>query len=165
MGYSSLHFFNIEYWYCVIISLFGSKCTDTELIASGLGTTTPSGSFGGATPRLGFWEWLFGIRSGAGDAGSSGAAHGGVFGPIFAFIGGVFGVLWGIYSVLAYMASFLLFLLIIGSLAGIILIRMRDEERYGNLPLAAEKLHPLRGRWQMLLDHSMSSDPARWRDA
>ncbi len=168
-GYAYLHFFNIQYWYCVAISLFGNRCADVELgIASGLASTTGGvsaqigdhvGNASQTVSQPGFWDWLFGTYT----LGGMGLI-GGIFGPIITVISAVFSGIWAFYSALAYSASFLLLLLILGSLGGILLIRFKGEERYGNLPPAVEKPHPLRARWQELLEDTMSADPKRWRE-
>ena len=157
MNYVYLHFFNIQYWYCVIISIFGRHCTYVDtygISAPAMATTTAS------VPRVGFWQWLFGVTG----SGAS-AAPTGFFGTLFGVIAGIIGFLWALYSAIAYTAAFLLFLLLVGSLGGLFLIRMRERDVYGNLPLAAEWPHPLRGRWQALLGSSMSSNPLQWKEA
>jgi hypothetical protein len=169
MGYHYIHFFNIEYWYCVIVSLFGAKCTDATLSSVGL----PSGGAGGISGTTvpvqapGFWEWLFGLGSGAGAASSAGTAAGptGFFGTLFFGIAAFVGALWALFSLFAYLLSFLLFLLIVFSLAGLFFIRIEEQARYGNLAPATNRTHPLRARWQTLIEYSMSSDPKRWKEA
>jgi hypothetical protein len=177
MNYAYIRFFNIQYWYCVIISLFGNHCTYTDLgtvsavplagqaaQAGNVATTTAQAA--GPVAHPGFWDWLFGITN-APEASSATASSAppGIFGTILIFIVGTLGFLWALYSVLAYFVSFLLLLLIIVSLAGIFIIRMEDEARYGNLSPEAAKLHPRLGRWQALLDNAMTSDPKRWRES
>ena len=168
MGYAYIHFFNIEYWYCVIISLFGQHCTTTELqIAggSGISTTTAGVAQVPTGAPVGFWEWLFGMGGNGAGAGAGGAAaEPTFFGALIGFFGAIFGFVWGIFSFVAFFASFLLVLAILGCLLGIMLIRMEDAARYGNLPPAAEKPHPLRMRWQELLQNAMSESPVKWRE-
>ena len=169
MNYAYIRFFNIQYWYCVIISLFGNHCTYTDLgsvsgQAGNVATTTAQAVGSAAKPS--FWDWLFGItNSTATSGGAVSSAPSGVFGTILTLIVGTFGFLWALYSVLAYFVSFLLLLVIVSALVGIFIIRVEDEARYGNLPPEAEKLHPRLGRWQILLDNAMSADPKRWRES
>jgi len=168
MNYVYLHFFNIQYWYCVIISIFGAKCTYVDSYtgqtfgtggASGVnvGTSTGSGVVGTVHPS--FWDWLFGVNS----SGAS-AAPTGFFGTLFAIIAGIFGFLWALFSTIAYIAAFLLFLIIVISLIGLLFIRIRDGEMYANIAPAKDHIHPLRGRWQDLLASVMSSNPSGWKD-
>lgn len=147
MNYAYLHFFNIQYWYCVIVSLFGYHCTATGAIEANISAP------GAGIVRPGFWGWLFGIGSGSASG----------LGAVFAVAGAVFGTLWSFYSALAYVFSFFLALFIAGLLLGIFLLRVREHAEYGNLPSAAEASHPSRKRWQELLNDAMSADPKRWR--
>ena len=171
MGY--IHFFNLEYWYCVLISLFGTKCTTTELAVSGVSMPTPTtGSISGTVPHAaapGFWDWLFGsLTGGSGGAGSGSflsSVSGGPLGAIFGAIGLIFAALWALVNVVAFALSFLLLALILVSVVGIFVIRLAEHERYGNLAPSAERVHPLRARWQGLLEDAMSADPKRWRSA
>jgi hypothetical protein len=134
MNYSYIHFFNIQYWYCVVISWFGNHCENTGTIS--VNTEVAQAGNPGAVTAPGFWDWLLGIH----------------------------GFIWTLFSIIAYMASFALFILIIACLAGLFLIRLRDQELYGNLPRAVEKPHPLRSRWQGLLESTMSATPAKWKE-
>lgn len=176
-GYAYLHFFNLQYWYCVIISLFGGHCTNAQLgIDSNIATSTIGAGTAGGQGAQNFWQWLFGTHPGA-SSGSSGSSFFDSFAhnPIVAGIANVLGFFWGIFggvitflwllfSGISYLVSFLLLLLLLGSLVGIFLIQMKDSERYGDLPPAIEKRHPLRARWQELLEGAMSSDPKRWKE-
>lgn len=153
MNYQYLQFFNIQYWYCVVVSLFGAECTTTDTISGGVATTTA------AVSKPGFWEWLFGV-SGSGAS----SAPTGFFGTLFAVIGGVFGFLWALYSAIAFIVSFFLFVAILWFLIGIFLIRAHNQELYGTLSPASEGQHPLRSRWQALIEDAMSSDPKRWKE-
>lgn len=174
MSYYYLKFLNLQYWYCVIYSLFGGKCTTTDYgtpdIPVPRAPTVPS--TGASASRPGFWDWLFGVHSGnTGTAVDAPVAHSGFFGSLFdgilfvvGIVGAILSFLWSLYSILAYMVSAILALAILTSLFGIAFVRFRELSTYSTLPPAAEHEHPLRSRWQSLLDDSMSSDPKRWRE-
>jgi hypothetical protein len=169
---SFLQFFNLQYWYCVIYSLFGGQCTDVDSLSAG-NTGDAAINVPAVTPppsHTGFWGWLFG----RGDSGVSTAAsvtHTGFFGGILdavLFVAGIIGALisflWALYAIIAYIVSGLLVLGILGMLVGLFLIRSEDSLRYGELAPAASTIHPLRGRWSSLLDGAMSADPKKWRE-
>lgn len=168
MNYEYIHFFNIQYWYCVIISLLGKHCTYTDLgtisVQAGNIATTTTNAVASVT-KPSFWGWLFGTAAQTSSASTVANAQPSILGTMFAVIAGIVGFLWSLFSVFAYLASFFLFLLILGTLLGLFIIHMEDEARYGNLAPAAEKKHPRLGRWQVLLDNAMSTDPKRWREA
>jgi len=169
MTYAYLRFFNIQYWYCVISSWFGGKCTDTQFtVTSGTASTTDV-SIGEGGQHVGFWDWLFGVHSASGTSG--GLLHQGLFGAIESAVGflgtvfgGIFGWLWSILSAVSFLGSFLLFLGIIGTLIGIVYLQKREEMRVGNLPPQPEGTHPLRERWQTLIENAMSADPREWKE-
>lgn len=172
MTYAYLRFFNIQYWYCVISSWFGGRCTDTGFIGSTDVSANGSLSAGsGNAAPTSFWDWLFGVRPADASA-SSGVVHTGFFGGIEnavaflgAIFGGVFGFLWSAVSLLSFLISFLLLLVVVVSVVGLVVIRLEEEERYGNLPPAKERTHPLRARWQALIESAMSQNPKGWREA
>lgn len=169
MTYPYLEFFNLQYWYCVFISFVGQHCTYVQGGGVVVSATTTAAT-AGSSAHVGFWQWLFGFsnaaRSGASATGSGSSllAPTGILGTTVAFVAAFLGFVWAFYSFFAYLASLLLFLLILASIGGIAYIRMEDDVRYGNLPPATEKKHPLKGRWDALLEGAMSSDPKRWRE-
>ena len=101
---------------------------------------------GSAEAGESFWGWLFFDN------------------PVFIFIAKLLGILWSLYSVLAYTASFFLFIVIVGSIAGLFLLRAREQAKYANLPPAEAREHPLSERWHALLEDTMSSDPLKWKE-
>lgn len=173
---SYLRFFNLQYWYCVVYSLFGGKCTDVDPTQSGIIDSGVPIQTVPSTPvvnvpatRPGFWSWLFG---GGNDSTVHVAAvpHTGFFGGILdtvIFVAGIIGALlsfmWALYTILAYVVSGLLVIAILGMLLGLFLIRSEDSLRYGELAPTSSAVHPLRGRWSALLDGAMSADPKLWR--
>ncbi len=163
MNIEYIRFLNLEYVFCVIYSLFGGKCA-TDLDSQGIGTidgiagvgstTTPSTlpgvlpvDIGLASGTQGFFQTLIDTITFAGTV-----------------IGGAFVLLWAMYSALAYTVSGLLLMLILSSLAGLMVIRYREMALYGTLPRSPSSKHPLKKRWQELLDHAMSTDPKLWKE-
>lgn len=161
MQYAYIHFFNIQYWYCVFVSLLGKHCTYTDIGVTVGNATTTAATLPVARP--GFWSWLFGGSASGAVGATSGSP--GIIGTFFGVIFAIIGLIWTLYSVLAYFASFLLILMIATALVGLLVLRAEDEGRYGNLSPAPERAHPRLLRWQALLDNAMSSDPKRWREA
>ncbi len=157
MNYQYLKFLNLQYWYCIIYSLFGGRCTETQLgipsvdvnaqITAGGTTATTTTAVTAAHQTAHWWSSLVEGGSAVGTA-------------ILAFLS----LLWGIYSAIAYTVSGVLALSIIGSATGLILLRMRELATYSTLPQAPVAAHTLRNRWQSLLDNAMSTDPKRWRE-
>lgn len=164
-----LKFLNLQYWYCVIYSLLGGKCADVEPLTAGVELIgVPSGTLEPVAP-VGFWSWLFGPH-GSGVSAPN-APYSGFLGSfldtgifILGLIGGLIAFIWALYSTLAYIASGLLFLAIIGLLVGLFFIRMQEAALYGTLPPATNVVHPLRDRWQELLNGAMTNEPKRWRE-
>lgn len=170
--YEHLKFLNLQYWYCIVYSLFGGKCTTVDEV--GIDGTLPNanlsanlniGSVPTPPPGAGtdFWGWLFGSLGQSSDA----AAHTGLFGAVvqtLAFIGGILAFLWGIFSVLSYTLSGLLILLILGSAFGLLYIRYRELALYGTVAKSATKSGQHRSRWQLVLDRGMSVSPKDWRE-
>ena len=167
---SYIHFFNLEYWFCIIGSLFGAKCTTVELASAGISTTSAnlpnvSGAAHASASAPGFWEWLLGSFFGGASGSGSSIFTSGPLGAALSVFGLIFSMLWSAVNVVAFMLSFLLAAVILVSVAGVFLIRLAEHERYGNLAPAAARTHPLRARWQALLEDAMSADPKRWRSA
>ncbi len=167
MTYEYLKFLNLQWWYCVIYSLFGGRCTYVDEFGNilpedgtGIATTTPVHT--GASGSVDFWQWLFGGGASSGNE-YSGAFAGlvNVFAPLVA----VFGFLWAVYSALAYTLSGLLILLILGAGIGLLMIRYRELSMYGTLSPKSAAVSGLRSRWQLLLDQAISTDPKQWRAA
>lgn len=170
MTYEYLKFLNLQWWYCVIYSMFGGKCTYVDefgnpISADGvdIATTATTTKSGGAVD---FWSWLFG-GGGAGAAGTSAGNAGAFAGLVKAFapLVAVLGFLWGIFSALAYTISGLLFLLILGAGIGLLMIRWSELAMYSTLPPKSAVSSGLRSRWQLLLDQAISTDPKAWRSA
>ena len=166
--YEYLKFLNLEWWYCLVFSLFGGKCTTVESVSGNVPDASLSvPSVASSSPSsVSFWDWLFGSAAhGGGEYTGPFAAIVNALAPLFAVLGGFLGALWAFYSALAYTLSGILILLIIGAALGLLFIRYRDIELYGTLPpkpLAAGKS---RSRWQTLLDKAISPDPKAWRAA
>lgn len=168
-----LQYLNVQYWYCVFYSIFGGKCTpvdsatlnvQAELSATSTNMQVPTG-------KIGFWQWLFGGGQGSDVVTNAPIVHTGLFGPLadaVFFVGGLIGAvvsfLWSLYSALAYSLSGILFLALIGLLAYLFFLRLGEAELYGTLPPAETTIHPLRERWELLLDGARSNDPKRWRE-
>ncbi len=172
--YEYLKFLNLQWWYCVIYSLFGGKCTYVDEF----GNVIPDGSVGGSgtttipvssnTGDIGFWEWLFGTGGVGAGAGGGGAEHAGFFSGILTALApvlAVLGFLWALFSVISYTISGILMLVIAGSLVGLIMIRYEELAMYGTLPPRTVSNTGLRSRWQLLLDQAISTDPKAWRAA
>ncbi len=166
--YEHFKFLNLQYIYCIIYSMFGGRCTTVDDVTGepiatstiSVGTPIPNGS--GA---IDFWTWLFG--------GGHGAAHPvaqpqtGIFGALadfVTFIGGILAALWGIFSVLSYTLSGLLFLIVLGSFFGLLYIRYQELSLYGTLPKDTAQTWQMRSRWQLILDKGMSASPKDWKD-
>lgn len=173
--YEYLKFLNLQWWYCVIYSLFGGKCTYVDEFGNVLpdgsvgSSATSSASVSSSSGDLSFWEWLFGVsdtQSGVGPTG--GAEHAGFFSGIvtaLAPVFGVLGILWALFSFISYAISGLLILVILGSLVGLAMIRYEEIALYGTLPPRSVSNSGLRSRWQLLLDQAISTDPKAWRAA
>ena len=167
-----LSYVNIQYWYCVIYSMFGGRCTEVGSINGSVDATLSAGAnVGASASEVDFWSWLFGGNASASSVSTSApVVHGGLFGPIldtiFFFgnlIGTLISFLWSVYSFLAYTVSGLLFLAIVGLLVYLFSIRFSEGALYGSLPAQSINVHPLRDRWQTLLDGTRSNDPKLWR--
>lgn len=157
MDYGFLRFLNLEYWYCLVYSLFGGGCgyLDGPDVSVGLGGSSisaGSASTAGETLIAGPFGAFFNFLSTVG---------GGVFQTVLEVLAAV----WAFYSGLAYTLSGFLVMSIIGSLLGILFIRYREISKYGVLPPESADAHPLKTRWNTLLHGAMSGDPTHWRDS
>jgi hypothetical protein len=138
-----LHYLNLQYWYCIIYSLVGGKCTDASLAV----VTKPKGPQGHAA----FDALLNTLSSGA-----------------LSFWHGISGVVtwvWHLYSAIAYSYSGLLAFSIASALAGLVFIRLREAGTYGTLSPAKEKDDSRMKRWKELLALAMTTDPKQWKNA
>ncbi len=165
-----LQFFNIQYWYCVIYSIFGGKCADVGSDAGvapaqtvATGWSTPAAPAPAPTQSGDFFSWLFG-------ANGAGVHHTGFFGPlfdmfavVFAIVGIILGFIWALYSILAYLASLALLVIIIVSVVGLFAIRSEEALRYGNLPHASAIPRSRVDRWRPLIHGAMTTDPRQWK--
>jgi hypothetical protein len=156
MTFYYLKFLNVEYWYCLIYSIFGGKCTkfdavpvDAQIGAGGLASTTDA--VNAATSSA---------------AASTGFFHSIVEAVLFigTVIGGVLTFFWTLYTAIAYTFSGILILLILAAASGLFFIRYRELSLYGTLPAHHKKTNALADRWQSLLSDAMSSDPKHWRE-
>jgi len=166
-----LKYINLQYWYCLIYSIFGGKCTEVDPVigSASAGISASAATAPDTQGSSDFWGWLFGGNGGA-ATGATPAAHTGIFGPLVdgvffigSAIGAVISFIWSVYSFLAYTVSGLLFIAIIGLLFYLFSIRFNEGALYGALPPAKAVVHPLRERWHLLLEGARSSDPKRWR--
>lgn len=176
---TQIPFLNLQYFYCLIAGIFGKGCD----AGVGVGTTTlPSVDIATTTiPQSGggFWSWLwpFGSSGGSGGAGVGGSGDVGFWASFLndAFpepvrdaiisIGSFFAFLWGLFSWVSYSVSGLLLLVIVGSVVGLVFIRLREWGEYGTLPARDPTKSYGWSRWQDLLDEVMATDPKRWKAA
>lgn len=142
MGWTGwLHFLNLQYWYCLIYSLFGGHCADSEVPAP-----PPDEQGYGA-----FHAFISGVWTG-----------------ILVFwhaISGVATWLWHLFSAVSYAYSGIVALAIATALAGLMIVRFREVILYGTLPPAEEKDDSRLRRWKELLTMAMSTDPKAWKAA
>jgi len=156
--YGFLRFLNLEYWYCLVYSLFGGGCGSLNL-------PDPSLDIGGASISSGLATTTVvdgGITGGNGGFLASLSVLGGT---AWQAIGGVLVSIWTLYSGFAYTVSGFLAMSILGSVLGVLFIRYLELSKYGVLPPEAADAHPLRTRWNKLLEGAMSSDPREWRES
>lgn len=132
-----LRFLNLEFWYCVIYSIFGGRCASVAPVG---GPAEPSGL------SLFFDSVLRGIAI-AWEVASA-ALH----------------ALWSVYSTLAYSVSGMFALSLISTAGGLIWLRYTELKKYGHLPPEPEGSHGMRGRWDALLERAMSTNPKEWRE-
>ena len=163
-----LKFINLQYFFCLVYSLFGGKCAEPPKVdvslsgGASVGTTTIDGVNGT-------------LASGTAELPNPALTPdltpiGGLFHSIsetVLFTGQVIvsaiAFLWAIYSAVAYTVSGLLFMVILSSLSGLVILRYRELALYGSLPRTHTGTKPARSRWQELLGHAMSTEPKRWR--
>jgi len=147
---SWLHFLNLQYWYCLVYSLFGGECTYLdELRAEGV--DVPFDGVAGTAPHVSFFERVVDIFSSVGSA---------IWDPISAVVSFV----WHVYSALAWGISAFLFFAILSAFAGLVYIRLRELHTYGTVAPEEEKTDPRHSRWEELLEYAKSTDPKLWRD-
>lgn len=156
------YFLNLQYWFCIIYSLFGGGCTYLdELRAEGVDV-----AFDGITPDT----------SGSSGTPNTGTEPGGVFEQVLGQfsesasvvldpIVSVFSFIWNAYSVLAWSVSGFLFLAILIALAGLLYIRFRELYTFSTLPPEVQRDDPRHNRWEELLEFAKSTDPKLWRQA
>lgn len=139
----TLHFLNLQYWYCLFYSFFGDGCA----FMRDLETDAP-------TPEetKGIFEFLVDAFSGFGSG-------------LFGVVGGVIATLWGWFSALSYGLSFFLGALILFALFGLLMVRLRERGVYGTLPPEDATASEARTVWENLLEDAKSTDPKRWRAA
>jgi hypothetical protein len=162
MTFQYLKFLNVQYWYCIIYSLFGGKCAPIDAVDIDAHIGIGDGAqFGSTTGSVG------NVSTTTPDV----AAQGGLFHSVFetlvfvgSVLGGIFSIVWSVYSALAYTVSGILILLILASASGLFFIRYRELTLYGTLPLEHKVINPTTDRWRLLLENAMSTDPKRWRD-
>lgn len=181
---SQFYFINLEYWYCIIYSLFGGRCAPVSQIdpninaslqaASSTTETVVGAAESGAREGS---SWLFRLFSG--DApGVSQATQSAVETPpgflssvfeaggfVFGVIGGILWFVWSLYSAIALTVSGILFLIIIGSLFGLLFIRYREIALYASLPPQPVTENAIRAKWQKMLSGAMSNEPKAWRES
>lgn len=147
------YFLNLQYWYCVIYSLFGGSCTYLdELRAEGVDVAFDGINPGEVGETKGVFEQMMDQFSGGVSA---------VFDPIVS----VFTFIWDAYSVLAWSVSGFLFFAILSALAGLLYIRFREMYTYSTLPPEVKKDGPRTNCWEELLEYAKSTDPKLWRQA
>lgn len=154
-----LYFLNLQYWYCIIYSLFGGGCTYLEqLRAEGVdvpfdGVSAPSAGAPPVAETSGFFSRVFDAYSGA-------------FSAIWEPISGFVSFLWNAYSAAAFAVSGFLALAILVAVVGLLYIRFRELYTYSTLPPQEDKKDdPRTNRWHELLEHAKSTDPKAWRHA
>lgn len=165
MEYPVLKFLNIQYFFCIIYSLFGGKCTEVDEFGNVINDTSAELSAATTTPQnLDFWAWLFGGQP-AGGAPVEPTGFAGFLVSVGSAVGDVFSVIWGFVSAISYTMSGIMILLIIGAAVGLFFIRSAESEKYKTLPPATERESHSRQRWQSLLDRAISTNPKEWRGA
>lgn len=140
-----LHFLNLQYWYCIIYSLFGGRCTSTGEIIVDVPPTPPVEGYGA------FQAFIDTV-------------WGGLLAAWHPLSGGVAWV-WHAYSAVAYAYSGFLAFAIASALAGFIFIRFREAGTYGTLPPKEEKDDSRMKRWKELLSLAMTTEPKQWKVA
>lgn len=133
-----LRFLNLEFWYCVIYSLFGGRCALVGPVAA---SGEPSS----------FSLFLNSVLDSVGI--------------VWEVISTAFHALWSLYSTLAYSVSGMLALSLVSTVGGLMWLRYTELKKYGRLPPEPKGSHGMRGRWEALLEQAMSTNPKEWREA
>ncbi len=166
---SYIPFLNLQYFYCIIASFFGTECTDTTLQGSDLVVVPDAAGTSG-----GFWSWLWPFGHTAADVGTAGAAGIGFWSALFsslpepiqaAFLIGavVLGTAWAAFSFVSYALSGVLILIIAASIGMLALAEIRERTRtVPHLTRSSGKSYGW-SRWQDVLNEAMATDPRRWR--
>jgi len=149
---SYFHFLNLEYWFCIIYSLFGGKCA---VVGGGDGSLDGASIEGGTATSTATEQATTGFFSVLAEVGNG----------MWQVVGPPLTAFWSVYSTLAYSISGLLFLGIVGSLLGLAFLRYQERSMYGRLPPEPPGSHRMESRWHILLDRAMSSDPKEWRES
>src|SRR3989344_430927 len=138
-----LHFLNLQYWYCIIYSTFGGHCAYLDELRK-TKDELPQGQ-----------DFFASIAQS-------------IFSAAVIFWNSISDIalwVWHAYSTLAYAVSGFLAFAVISAILGLAFIRMREMSTYGTLPPASDEENPREGRWQVLLEDAMSTDPKRWKSA
>lgn len=143
-----LHFLNLQYWYCLIYSVFGGEC--------GFLDKPDKQPLDTVVQNKGVFETLFDTLY---------VFYASTLRPILHVVGGGVSFLWDAYSALAWTVSGILFFVILSALIGFLFIRFRELYTYGTLPPEEKKDNPVHDRWQELLEYAKSTDPKLWRKA
>jgi len=138
-----LHFLNLQYWYCVIFSLFGGRCGYLEELKASK-PEVPDGP--------GFFSQFI-------DTATA------IFGSVWGVLSAVFAIVWSFYSAIAWSVSAFLFFAILVTFALLAFLRFREQSTYGTLPPKTESEMRMRDYWNELLEGALSSDPAAWRES
>ena len=147
------YFLNLQYWYCVVYSLFGGNCTYLDqLRAEGVDV-----AFDGITPGEDGED--VSVIGQVTEQFTEGVST--VLDPVVS----VLSFVWDAYSVLAWSVSGFLFFAILSALAGLLYIRFREFYTYSTLPPEVKKDDPRHNRWEELLEYAKSTDPKLWRQA
>lgn len=140
-----LHFLNLQYWYCIIYSVFGGACTDTTRSPPPVETIQNLEGFD-AFDALAQAVW-------------------GSIQVVWNSISGVATWVWHTYSAAAYAYSAFAAFAIAIALLGLGFIRLREAGIYGTLPPAREKNDSRVKRWKELLELAMTTEPTHWKEA
>lgn len=151
------YFLNLQYWYCIVYSLFGGDCAYLDqLRAEGVDVPFDGvGTNGAEVEPQGVFGILQGSLEGFAEASSV------VLDPIVS----VFSFIWSTYSVLAWSVSGFLFFAILSAIAGLLYVRFRELSTYSTLPPEVKRDDPRHNRWEELLEHAKSTDPKLWRQS
>lgn len=136
-------FLNLQYWYCVVYSLFGGRCAFLEEARKQREITQ-----GPLLERLvdtfeRYVNSAVSVRDSVSD--------------FFLF-------LWNAYSAFAWGVSGVLFLAILATLAILVFLRIREWNAYGTLPPKTEEEKAAREKWNELLEDALSNDPKLWKE-